>query len=175
MRSRRWPTGKAASSRSQRHLPGPELLKLRLPTTGPALLRNWTCASSSHSSRQKEAGWASGSRSAAPLSKRMADIYGISQIRAAARFFASCSLPRPIERATMPRERIIHIVDDDDAFRRSLKELLEAAGFMTFCYGSAKALLNTAAHLVKGCIVLDIQMPEMDGHQLQVRLNELKI
>jgi two-component system response regulator FixJ len=75
----------------------------------------------------------------------------------------------------MPDERVVHIVDDDPAFRRSVEVLLDATGFATRAYASALAVLNAASQLSGGCILLDVQMPEMNGLELQARLNELGI
>jgi two-component system response regulator FixJ len=73
----------------------------------------------------------------------------------------------------MADQRIIHIVDDDADFRRSLARLLEAAGFATTTYESGEAFLQVAPGLAAGCILLDIQMPRMNGLQVQEELNRL--
>jgi len=75
----------------------------------------------------------------------------------------------------MLNERIVHVVDDDPAFRRSVEVLLESAGFATCAYDSALTLLDAASQLSGGCILLDIQMPGMNGLELQARFNELGI
>jgi two-component system, LuxR family, response regulator FixJ len=73
----------------------------------------------------------------------------------------------------MADQRIIHIVDDDADFRRSLARLLEAAGYATTIYESGEAFLQVAPRLAAGCILLDIQMPRMNGLQVQEELNRL--
>lgn len=60
-------------------------------------------------------------------------------------------------------ERIVHIVDDDPDFRQSLAGLLEATGHTTTSYASGEALLALAPQLSEGCVLLDVQMPHMDG------------
>jgi len=75
----------------------------------------------------------------------------------------------------MLNERIVHVVDDDPAFRRSVEVLLESAGFATCAYASALVVLDAASQLSGGCILLDIQMPGMNGLELQARFNELGI
>ncbi|CAI07852.1 response regulator transcription factor [Aromatoleum aromaticum] len=67
---------------------------------------------------------------------------------------------------------MIHVVDDDAAFRRSLVFLLESVGWSVCAYASAEEFL--AAHerppADLGCLVLDIRMPTMSGLELQAAL-----
>jgi two-component system, LuxR family, response regulator FixJ len=72
----------------------------------------------------------------------------------------------------MSADRLVHIVDDDTAVRRSLERLLFAAGFEAISYESAPAFLDAAPKLSSGCLLLDIRMPGMDGFELQARLND---
>jgi len=73
----------------------------------------------------------------------------------------------------MSCERIVHVVEDDAGFRRSLVRLLGAAGFTVTTYESAPGFLKTAPRLSAGCVLLDIRMPGMDGFELQARLSDL--
>jgi two-component system, LuxR family, response regulator FixJ len=75
----------------------------------------------------------------------------------------------------MPDERIVHAVDDDPAFLRSMKALLESAGFAARVYDSGPTVLNAASRLSGGCMLLDVEMPGMNGLELQARLDELGI
>ena len=73
----------------------------------------------------------------------------------------------------MEAEPTVHIVDDDDAVRRSLECLLHAAGFKSTAYETARSFLDAAPGVSAGCVLLDVRMPEMDGLELQARLNRL--
>ena len=73
----------------------------------------------------------------------------------------------------MEAEPTIHIVDDDGAVRRSLECLLHAAGFKSTAYETARSFLDAAPGVSAGCVLLDVRMPEMDGLELQARLNRL--
>ena len=68
---------------------------------------------------------------------------------------------------------LIHIVDDDAAFRRSLAFLLDSVGWPVATHGSAEDFLAACptqpADLA--CLVLDIRMPTMSGLELQQILN----
>lgn len=67
----------------------------------------------------------------------------------------------------------VHIIDDDEAVRDSLKLVLESLDQLCVCYDSATAFLTTYSETTAGCLVLDIRMPKMTGLELQHRLNEL--
>ena len=72
----------------------------------------------------------------------------------------------------MPGDRHVYIVDDDDAVRDSLSVLLEACGHRVRTFATAREFLDAAPSLPAGCLIADIRMPEMDGLELQRRLNE---
>lgn len=67
---------------------------------------------------------------------------------------------------------IIHVVDDEAPFRRSLLFLLESAGWRAVGHESAEAFLAAAPAFpaAGGCLVLDIRMPRVSGLELQRRL-----
>lgn len=68
--------------------------------------------------------------------------------------------------------RFVHLVDDDDAIRRSAGFMLKTSGFQVQSYESGAELLKNAGSLKQGCILLDIRMPGMDGLALQQHLKE---
>ena len=70
-------------------------------------------------------------------------------------------------------EQTVFIIDDDEAVRDSIKELLESVGLQAECYDSALAFLNNLEPERPGCIVLDVRMAEMSGLVLQSKLNDL--
>jgi two-component system response regulator FixJ len=67
---------------------------------------------------------------------------------------------------------LVHLVDDDDAVRRSAGFMLKTAGYRVQSYDSGVALLKDVRGLESGCILLDIRMPEMDGLEVQRALRE---
>ncbi|CAA2141668.1 response regulator transcription factor [Hyphomicrobium sp. ghe19] len=74
-----------------------------------------------------------------------------------------------------PVKRMVHIVDDDVSLRRSLQYLLRAAGYGASTYDSPLAVIEAAAKLAGGCVLLDLHMPGMDGLELHRRLVALDV
>ena len=64
----------------------------------------------------------------------------------------------------------VHIVDDDDRIRKSLRLLIESVGLPVKAYGSAEAFLDTYEASAFGCLLLDVRMPGMSGIELQETL-----
>jgi len=72
----------------------------------------------------------------------------------------------------MPAERLVHLVDDEEAIRLSAGFLLRTNGYAVKAYGSGVAFLAAADREMRGCVLLDIRMPELDGLEVQRRLSE---
>ncbi|HZX30173.1 MAG TPA: response regulator transcription factor [Rhodocyclaceae bacterium] len=68
---------------------------------------------------------------------------------------------------------IIHVIDDDEAMRDSMTWLLEGEGYPVACYDSAAAFLAARSDDMRGCLVLDVRMPDMSGLELHERLDVL--
>jgi len=67
----------------------------------------------------------------------------------------------------MAEAPLVHVVDDDASVRDSLAVLLESAGYAARTYASAAAFLDAAPERAVGCVLTDVQMPELDGIELQ--------
>lgn len=72
----------------------------------------------------------------------------------------------------MNESKLVHLVDDDDAVRRSVGFMLKTSGYRVKSYASGTELLNEAKALDPGCILLDIRMGGMDGLEVQQALQE---
>ncbi|HEX8841548.1 MAG TPA: response regulator FixJ [Sphingomicrobium sp.] len=68
--------------------------------------------------------------------------------------------------------RLVHLVDDDEAIRRSVGFMLKTSGYHVRSYESGVDLLKTAPNLEPGCVLLDIRMPGMDGLEVQAALRD---
>ncbi len=69
------------------------------------------------------------------------------------------------------QQSIVHIVDDDAAVRDSLSKSLSIEGFNVKDYASASEFLNDYNNQ-PGCLVVDIQMPQISGLELQATLQQ---
>ncbi len=72
--------------------------------------------------------------------------------------------------AATAADLVVHIVDDDEAVRRSLALLLASFNIATETHASAEELLAKLAVLQPGCLVVDIRMPGLSGLELQEEL-----
>jgi two-component system, LuxR family, response regulator FixJ len=72
----------------------------------------------------------------------------------------------------MPAEKLVHIVDDDDGVRRSAAFMLRHAGYRVESYVSGVAFLKEAKTAERGCVLLDVRMPEMDGLEVQEEMSK---
>lgn len=66
----------------------------------------------------------------------------------------------------------VFVVDDDSALRDALRELLGTAGLRVEAYADGATFLGSINAERVGCIVLDMAMPGMTGHQVQAALKE---
>jgi FixJ family two-component response regulator len=64
----------------------------------------------------------------------------------------------------------VFIVDDDASVRDSLRMLLEANGYAVSTFPGAEDFLEICTPETQGCIILDVNMPDMDGPTLQGEL-----
>ncbi len=68
---------------------------------------------------------------------------------------------------------MVYIVEDDLSFCRSLQCLLHALGFKTDAFGNAQTFLQKPNIERPACLLLDVNLPDMDGLRLQQALNDL--
>jgi two-component system response regulator FixJ len=75
----------------------------------------------------------------------------------------------------MPADKLVHVIDDDDALRESLAFLLRTARIEVESYASAGTFLEALPSSQLSCVITDLRMPDMSGIDLLRRLRELKI
>jgi FixJ family two-component response regulator len=70
-------------------------------------------------------------------------------------------------------EATVFIIDDDEAFRDSVKELVSSVGLATETFRSAVEFLEAFEPERPGCLVLDVRMARMSGIALQANLRAM--
>jgi FixJ family two-component response regulator len=66
--------------------------------------------------------------------------------------------------------KTVYIVDDDDAVRDSLRGLLEMNFYKIEAFASGREFLARYRPDIEGCLVLDVNMPGLDGFDVLGRL-----
>lgn len=69
-------------------------------------------------------------------------------------------------------EEVVYLVDDDTSIREAMTGLLKALDFAVFSFESAEAFLRHERADVAACLILDLQLPEMNGLELQKTLGQ---
>jgi FixJ family two-component response regulator len=69
---------------------------------------------------------------------------------------------------------LIGVVDDDESIRDALSSLLRSAGYKCALFPSAEAFIESGSLRETDCMLLDIQMPGLNGLELQLKLREMK-
>lgn len=80
------------------------------------------------------------------------------------------SAPQSLHRKNEQEQPVIVIVDDDDAVREGLSELILSAGFQPAAFASTRDLLDADMLDRPGCLILDVRMPGASGLDLQHHL-----
>ena len=65
---------------------------------------------------------------------------------------------------------IVMIIDDDESMRRAARRLIKSLGFAVETFASAEDFLASGRLNATACLVLDVQMPSLNGLELQSQL-----
>lgn len=65
---------------------------------------------------------------------------------------------------------LISIIDDDESIRRTTTRLIQCFGFQAAAFESAETFLHSGHLNDTSCLIVDVQMPGMNGLQLQSQL-----
>jgi FixJ family two-component response regulator len=71
------------------------------------------------------------------------------------------------------KRKLISLVDDDESIRRTTRLLIQSCGLQAAAFESAETLLKSGQLQETSCLIVDVQMPGMDGLQLQRHLAAL--
>lgn len=75
----------------------------------------------------------------------------------------------------MPVKSVVLVIDDDPAVRNSLKFALEIEGFCVRVYRTGAELLDDKELPLRGCLVVDYNLPGMNGLDLLALLHKRNI
>lgn len=70
----------------------------------------------------------------------------------------------------MTERPVVHVVDDEEAIRKSVGFMLRTSGYDVHSWADGVAFLKAARHASPGCVLLDVRMPEIDGLQVQAEM-----
>ena len=85
--------------------------------------------------------------------------------------YASCSNAMVASmRPAQTKAQSIAIVDDDEDVRKAVHTVLRSAGLLAQSFASAEDFLSSAERSETACLIADIEMPGMNGLELQARL-----
>jgi FixJ family two-component response regulator len=71
-----------------------------------------------------------------------------------------------------PEQPVVFVVDDDARVRNALSSLLASAGLDVVVFGSASEFLEADKRDAPACLVLDLELPDINGLELQKELAE---
>ncbi|MBN8248470.1 MAG: response regulator transcription factor [Verrucomicrobia bacterium] len=69
-----------------------------------------------------------------------------------------------------PEAALIRVVDDDGSYRTALSRWLRVSGFQVRPFACATEFLADPQPELPGCVLLDLEMPQLDGLDLQAAL-----
>ncbi len=75
----------------------------------------------------------------------------------------------------MAKAHLIAVVDDDDSVRRALSRLLRCSNFDVLTFASGQEFINSLRGHRPDCVILDFQMPELTGGDVQCLLSLAEI
>jgi FixJ family two-component response regulator len=67
-------------------------------------------------------------------------------------------------------DAIVFVVDDDSSIREAIKSLVGLAGLRVETFGTAQEFLQSKRPDLPGCVVLDVELPDLSGLDLQREL-----
>jgi FixJ family two-component response regulator len=72
--------------------------------------------------------------------------------------------------STLPTTPVVFVVDDDVSVRESLESLIRWAGWKPETFSSARDFLSRPVDDTPSCLVLDVELPDLNGLDVQERV-----
>src|SRR5213083_1424805 len=70
----------------------------------------------------------------------------------------------------IPRNSLVFLIDDDASVRKGVSRLLRSAGYKSETFESGSDFLKREQHAGPACLIVDVQMPGINGMDLQEAL-----
>lgn len=74
----------------------------------------------------------------------------------------------------LSRPQLVLVLDDDKLLRQSFRLILEAAGYRVETFGTGQEFLASELPNRPACLILDMQMPNLSGLEVQQKLAEYR-
>lgn len=75
----------------------------------------------------------------------------------------------------LAKNRLVAVIDDEECVRRATQRLLRAAGLEARIFSSGEEFFASLSEgAVPGCVLLDLQMPKMDGYAVLAHIRRLR-
>src|ERR1700716_1384558 len=71
-------------------------------------------------------------------------------------------------------DQMVYVIDDDLCMREAIQDLLSSCGFRATLFGSAVEYIGCEKFDVPSCLILDIELPDINGLDLQSQLAEVQ-
>jgi FixJ family two-component response regulator len=110
-----------------------------------------------------------------PIFLQNALISFVGEIAVASRRYAVTGCPKSPDDFASAGERIVFVIDDDEAMRATLSSLFRSVGLRVELFGSAREFKQIKMPNVACCLVLDIRLPGVSGLEFQAELAEADI
>ncbi|HTF70618.1 MAG TPA: response regulator, partial [Edaphobacter sp.] len=68
------------------------------------------------------------------------------------------------------KKALVFVVDDDSSVRETLKDLIRSTGLDVQTFSSAQEFLQSQRPNIPSCLLLDLQLPDLNGLDLQQEL-----
>src|SRR5271163_2389173 len=81
---------------------------------------------------------------------------------------------RPSRSVSMPITPMVYVVDDDISVRESLELLIRNEGWRPALFESAQEFFAGLPTLVPSCLILDVNLPDLSGLDIQQRISDEK-
>jgi FixJ family two-component response regulator len=99
----------------------------------------------------------------------------VGEIAVASRRYTVTGRPKSPDDFASAGERIVFVIDDDEAMRATLSSLFRSVGLRVELFGSARDFAQIKMPDVASCLVLDIRLPGVSGLDFQAELADADI